>query len=298
MFKKLLGLTAALTLAVPALASGDVVGNGDKLRNQDPKVKFYSPEATGCMILRECKEDVKQVFSLLDVSSHYDDPGRFNHVADEFNSMLVYLNQIGVEVFLADSKYFPIGHRGVYLTVSNNFFLNKAFMHRPHVLMSVMRHEGWHAAQDCMAGTINNSLVAIILPEDSVPSVWRKMVESTYPPAAVPWEAEASWAGKTEGMTQKALESCAAGTMWSDYEPTPMTREWLQENNYLPHIEYDFYFYPREYHRYHHHNYQRHKHVHYHWRKDIIHSHKHSHGEGHRHHGRSSRHSRSKFHFH
>ena len=30
-------------------------------------------------------------------------------------------------------------------------------------------------------------------------------------------------------MTQAALESCAAGTMWTDYGPTPMTREWLVE---------------------------------------------------------------------
>ena len=49
-------------------------------------------------------------------------------------------------------------------------------MGRPHVLMSVMRHEGWHAAQDCMAGTIDNSLIAIILPEESVPEMWQEMV--------------------------------------------------------------------------------------------------------------------------
>ena len=268
------------------------------LANENKITKGYNTmDAMGCMLLRECTDGVDKVESIAGVADEYPDTD-FDFVANEFNSMLVSLKRIGVGVFLADAKYFPIGHRGVYHTVSNNFFLNKAFMHRPHVLMSVMRHEGWHAAQDCMAGTIDNSLVAIILPEDSVPSVWRKMVESTYPPAAVPWEAEASWAGKTENMTMEALESCAAGTMWSDYEPTPMTREWLQENNYLPHIEYDFYFYPRGYHRHHHHNYQRHKHVHYHWKKDMIHSHKHSHGEGHRHHGKSSRHSRSKFHFH
>ena len=52
-------------------------------------------------------------------------------------------------------------------------------------------------------------------------------------PAARPWEAEATWAGKTENMTQEALESCARGTMWTDYEPTPMTREWLEENGYI-----------------------------------------------------------------
>ena len=31
-------------------------------------------------------------------------------------------------------------------------------------------------------------------------------------------------------MTQEALESCARGTMWTDYEPTPLTRQWLEEN--------------------------------------------------------------------
>jgi len=106
-------------------------------------------------------------------------------------------------------------------------------MHRPNVLMAVMRHEGWHAAQDCMAGTIDNNMIAIILPEESVPPVWRDMVEKTYPESAVPWEAEAKWAGLTEGMTMKALESCAYGTMWEDYEPTPMTREWLEEKGYI-----------------------------------------------------------------
>ena len=34
--------------------------------------------------------------------------------------------------------------------------------------MSVTRHEGWHAAQDRMAGTIKNNMIAIIMPEESV----------------------------------------------------------------------------------------------------------------------------------
>jgi len=59
------------------------------------------------------------------------------------------------------------------------------------------------------------------------------MVERTYPPHSRPWEAEASWAGRTEKMTMDALESCARGTMWTDYEPTPLTRKWLIENKYI-----------------------------------------------------------------
>ena len=106
-------------------------------------------------------------------------------------------------------------------------------MKRPGVLISVMRHEGWHAAQDCMAGTINNSMIAIILSEETVPPLWREIVEKTYPESAWPWEAEATWAGKTEGMTQKALNSCARGQMWNEYNPTPLTKKWLEENGYI-----------------------------------------------------------------
>ena len=152
---------------------------------------YNTMDSMGCMLLRECTDDVNEVFSLLDVSSQYPNTEEFTPVANEFNNMLVSLNQVGVKVFLADEKYFPEKHRGVYHTVSNNFFLNRKFMDRPGTLMMVMRHEGWHAAQDCMAGTIDNSLIAIIMPEDSVPMIWRVMAERTYPKSALPWEAEA-----------------------------------------------------------------------------------------------------------
>ena len=194
---------------------------------------YNSMDAMGCMLVRECTKDVEEVHSLLDISANYPNTEEFTPVALEFNNMLMSLKQIGVKVFLADQRYFPKMHRGVYHTVSNNFYLNKKYMDDPGTLMMVMRHEGWHAAQDCMAGTIENSMIAIIMPEEDVPMLWRVMVERTYPASAVPWEAEAQWAGRTEGMTMKALQSCAAGTMWTDYDPTPLTYKWLKENNYV-----------------------------------------------------------------
>ena len=198
------------------------------------KIKGYNTyDAMGCMILRECTKDVKEVFSMLDISSNYKNMEAFTPVTAEFNSMLSSLNNVGVKVFLADEKYFPAGHRGVYHTVSNNFFLNKEYMDNPGVLMTVMRHEGWHAAQDCMAGSIENSMIAIIMPEEDVPPLWRAMVERTYPASAVPWEAEATWAGKTEGMTMKALQACSRGNMWEVYKPTPLTLKWLKEEGYV-----------------------------------------------------------------
>jgi len=194
---------------------------------------YFTMDAMGCMLLRECTDGVDKVESITTIADEYSDSD-YTYVADEFNTMLVALEQVGVGVFLADAKYFPVGHRGVYHTVGNNFFLNKAFMGRPSVLMSVMRHEGWHAAQDCMAGTIDNSLIAIIKPEDEVPIIWRVMAERTYDKASVPWEAEASWAGKTENMTMNALQACAAGEMWKVYKPTPLTEKYLKEEGFMP----------------------------------------------------------------
>ena len=215
-------LLAMILAASPAFAGEEKLTKG-----------FYSMDAMGCMLLRECTKDVQQVFNITDIANAHPDSD-YGIIVDEFHDMLASLNRVGVKVFLADEKYFPVGHRGVYHTVGNNFFLNKTHMRRPGVLMSVMRHEGWHVAQDCMAGTIENSLIAIIKPEEEVPMIWREMVERTYPKSAVPWEAEATWAGKTEGMTAKALEACATGAMWEVYEPTPLTRQYLEEEGYLP----------------------------------------------------------------
>ena len=171
---------ALLLAATPAFAGEDKITKG-----------YNSMDAMGCMLVRECKNDVEEVHSLLDISSQYDNTEEFTPIALEFNRMLTTMKQIGIKVFLADQRYFPVMHRGVYHTVSNNVYLNKRYMGEPHILMQLMRHEGWHAAQDCMAGTIKNSMIAIIKPEEDVPMIWRVLAERTYPASAVPWEAEA-----------------------------------------------------------------------------------------------------------
>ena len=222
MIKTIFAMLAAVSLTTPALA--------DPIKDKE----YFTMHSMGCMLLRECTDHVQELKTVSDLNKHEElDDIDYSIVADEFNSLVRSLNAVGVKVFLADMRYFPVGHRGVYHTVSNNFFLNVAHMKRPGTMMSVMRHEGWHAAQDCMAGSIKNSLIAIIKPEEEVPMIWRVMAERSYPANAVPWEAEAGWAGRTEGMTMKALQACAAGEMWKIYEPTPMTREWLVENGYL-----------------------------------------------------------------
>ena len=217
-------MLAAVSLTTPALA--------------DPidEDQFFTAHAQGCMLLRECTDYVQELKTVSDLNKHEElSDIDYSIVADEFNALVQSLNKVGAKVFLADMRYFPVGHRGVYHTVGNNFFLNVAHMHRPGTMMSVMRHEGWHAAQDCMAGTIDNNFIAIIKPEKEVPKMYQAIAKSAYAsqPHAIPWEKEAYWAGHTEGMTQAALESCARGTMWTDYDPTPLTREWLVEKGYI-----------------------------------------------------------------
>ena len=224
MKKTILAMIAAVSLGTPAFA--------DPITEDE----FFTPHAQGCMLLQECTDHVQELKTVSDLNKNEELADiDYSIVADEFNSLVRSLNKVGARVFLADIRYFPVGHRGVYHTVSNNFFLNVAHMKRPGTMMSVMRHEGWHAAQDCMAGSIKNNFIAIIKPQEEVPKMYQSIAKSAYAtqPQAIPWEKEAYWAGHTEGMTQAALESCAAGTMWTDYEPTPMTREWLVENGFI-----------------------------------------------------------------
>ena len=216
-----MGLLAAASFSIPALAEDSKITKG-----------YNTMDSMGCMLLRECTDGVDKIKNISNIADQYPDTD-YSIVADEFNAMLVALEKVGVGVFLADSKYFPVMTRGSYHTVSNAFFLNKKYMDSTNHLMQVMRHEGWHAAQDCMAGSIKNSLIAIIKPEEEVPMIWRVMAERTYPENAVPWEAEAGWAGRTEDMTMEALQACAAGEMWKVYEPTPLTRKWLVEEGFI-----------------------------------------------------------------
>ena len=149
--KKLMMALAAALMTAPVMA--------DPIKEDE----FFTPHAQGCMLLQECTDHVQELKTVSDLNKHEELADiDYSIVADEFNSLVRSLNKVGAKVFLADMRYFPVGHRGVYHTVGNNFFLNVAHMHRPGTMMSVMRHEGWHAAQDCMAGTIENNFIAII----------------------------------------------------------------------------------------------------------------------------------------
>lgn len=224
MKKLLLTLLASVSFGVPTLAY-DFQSNPLTYPEE-----YYSAHSMGCLLLQECKEGVVEITSIKTLEDYY---GKTFNLSSEFSTLLKLINDVGSKVYLAPEAYFPIGHRGVYHTVSNHFYLNDAFMRKEHTLMSVMRHEGWHMAQDCMAGDIKNTYIAVIFDDKKIPQLWKDMAEDTYPKSALPWEQEAMWTGRVENMTVDALKACKTGKMWEVYPPTPLTKQFLLDKGFI-----------------------------------------------------------------
>ncbi len=213
---------AAMTLAVPAVA--------------EPVIEEWNtPHSMGCMLVRDCTNGVVAIDNLDVLKERFPD-ANFDIVGPEFLALKDEMKRIGIGVYLADEKYFVRGTRGIYHTVGNNFFLNVKYMWDPQTLLSVTRHEGWHAVQDCMAGSIDNSSIAVVWHDGVVPQgyVVRANVAYAMMPGAIPWEAEAIWAGDEPYQTVNALKACKNpnGDIWQVYPPTPMTGEWLVDNGF------------------------------------------------------------------
>ena len=179
-------------------------------------------------MLKECTEGVKKVSTWSDLGPEYE------IAAEEIDEIVQALDKVGAAVYLADEKYFAFRMRGVYDVRGNSMFLNAFYIDQPTKMIQVIRHEGWHAAQDCMAGTLNNTFTALIHPEEAVPDWIRRGAERTYPKRVLPFEAEAMWAMYVEDKTVEALKVCGGPKkMWEHYTPTPLTGEWLKKEGFM-----------------------------------------------------------------
>ena len=79
------------------------------------------------MLLGECTDDVAPIWGIDYLVQEYP-VSNWNPVAEEFSRILNALTMIDVGVYLADQKYFEVGQRGIYHTVTNNFYLNRSYM--------------------------------------------------------------------------------------------------------------------------------------------------------------------------
>jgi hypothetical protein len=223
MLRLIMAAVAASTLAVPSLA--------------DPAVRGWkTADSQGCMILRECTDKVVRITSTeqLEEILKYQN---YHLVKDEANDIIAELEKMGVGVYLADDQYFLRGIAGVYTTAGNNIFLNESYVDDPYQYLETLRHEGMHAAQDAMAGTIDNNLIALIYPEEAVPRPIAVAANLAYGEnnPGLPWEREGKWAGYTPNMTVEVLQiiNRTDNKPWTEIEPTPLTRQWLEENGYI-----------------------------------------------------------------
>lgn len=222
--KKLLSVLGILTLTVsPVLA--------------DPEIsRWKSHHSLGCMIVGDCTDGVTSINSIEDIQKLYPSVD-YRSISEEFNALIKEFKRIGIEPYLASGKYFPRLHRGVYTTKENNFYLNVEYMDNPKYVIDVTRHEGWHAVQDCMAGTIDNNNIAIVYSEESIPRQYHIRADIAYGgnPKVLPWEREALWAGESKGTTLNALRFCKNKdiNMWDVFKPTPMTGEWLINKGFM-----------------------------------------------------------------
>lgn len=193
-------------------------------------------DSMGCMMMRECQDEVIEVKSVADLEARFPN-ANYEDVKEEANGLIAELNKMGVGVYLGNEKYFPVGNAGVYYTVGNDFFLNETYSDDPYQMIRTLRHEAWHAAQDAMAGTIENNNIAIIYPEEAVPQQYVLAADVAYAsrPQSLPWEREAKWAGGTPGMTLKVLKIIneTGNKPWTVIEPTPLTERWLRQRGFM-----------------------------------------------------------------
>ena len=198
----------------------------------EPNIQNWkTPNSMGCMMVRACKDDTKLITSRKDLGSGYD------KYAYELNTIFAATNRIGIKVYLAGDKYFTPKTRGLYNVKGNNLFISEDIIDNPQMVMEVLRHEGWHAVQDCMAGSVTNNMTAIVWPKEKIPDWVSEGAKNDYAdaPISIPYEAEARWAAYSNYETADGLKACAdpGVEMWEKYPPTRSTGAWLLKNGYL-----------------------------------------------------------------
>ena len=189
---------ASLALCVPAMAHhlpDESTSLADHMESS-----FFSYDAMQCMKLGECTEGVYK----LETSDY----------TGEVRDILFNLDQMEVKVYEAIPEYFVEQYRALYYPDKNVIFLNMGYVDNDETLTKILRHEAWHAAQDCMAGGMHNSDILSILDYKIIPSyvMDETFLRYGYDPTVISIEREVVWAMKVNGMTVKALEACNSET--------------------------------------------------------------------------------------
>ena len=211
MKRVLFGLLASVALVVPSLAQ-------QQIEKEEYDDVFYTYEAMQCMRHEKCTAGVNEV-----KAKDFD----YN---PEIKTILTNLDKMGVTVHEAIPEYFVDEYRALYYSDVNRIYLNKKYTDDPGMFIRALRHEAWHAAQDCMGGGMHNSDIMPMLDANKIPA---EVVEETFArygfdPHTVRIEREAVWSMDNPWMTVDALEACNSDTpIWETYFPPKRTWSYL-----------------------------------------------------------------------
>jgi len=184
----------------------------------------YTPRAMSCMKEQVCTMGVDKLSA-----SDY---------TGEANSIITNLDEIGVSVYNAAPEYFIENYRAVYYADKNAVYINKKYINGDGDLtfLQILRHEGWHAAQDCMGGGMHNGVLKSILSHEVIPDEFTQETFARYgfDPTVVRIEREAVWAMYKSDMTNDALKACNSDVpIWETYFPPKRTWQYLYWNGHL-----------------------------------------------------------------
>ena len=133
----------------------------------EDKVKAWrSFDSVGWRMLKECTEGLKGQH-LVDLGPDYE------IAAGEIDEIVQALDKVGASVYLADENI-SLSACEVSMTCVATACFSTSLHWSPTKMIQVIRHEG-HAAQDCMAGTLNNTFTALTIQKRlyRIDSTWR-----------------------------------------------------------------------------------------------------------------------------
>ena len=211
MKRVLFGLLASVALVVPSLAQ-------QQIEKEEYDDVFYTYEAMQCMRHEKCTAGVNEV-----KAKDFD----YN---PEIKTILTNLDKMGVTVHEAIPQYFVDEYRALYYSDVNRIYLNKKYTDDPGMFIRALRHEAWHAAQDCMGGGMHNSDIMPMLEATTIPDevVQETFARYGFDPHTVRIEREAVWSMDNPWMTVDALEACNSDTpIWETYFPPKRTWSYL-----------------------------------------------------------------------
>ena len=159
-----------------------------------------------CLMHMECKKGNKLIQSWEELGKGYwkwkKELTRFFTVADK----------LGIKLYISKEKHFGKNNQGVYNRVYNNIYLNEKIIPYPRGTVRVIRHEIWHAVQDCSVGGLYNNSDKPIFSKDKLPQWSKEAAEDLYKNTSDETkheEAEAMYVSLKRYKAVEFLEKCA-----------------------------------------------------------------------------------------